>query len=301
VVDQAVLERLQESSVGDGMTPLFNHRHFLTCLRRELRRARRHPLEFSVALLDLDGLRRVNDSCGRRAGDSALREAARVIQARIREMDVAARSGGCEFSLLFPGTGRLGAYVVADRIRASTREVFLQTPPGMDRIDLTLSGGVAVYPSDGEGEDELMEKARLALRKARARGGDTIVPHHGEKRDSFRFRPVGAVLQARAIDRADPPGPLLRTRNFSAGGALFTSAAAHQVGEDLEIRFSRRESDSGLTVKANVLRREDGGPEGGEAQTRVAVRFLLESPGTRQALDVFLTSLRGHGIEEGAP
>jgi len=56
----------------------------------------------------------------------------------------------------------------ADRIRASTRELFLQTPHGMDRINLTLSGGVAVYPSDGESEEDLLEKAGLALRKARA-------------------------------------------------------------------------------------------------------------------------------------
>ena len=301
VVDQSVLARIEESSVGDGMTPLFNHRHFLSSLRCELRRCRRHPLEFSLVLLDLDGLGTVNDSCGRRAGDSALAETARVIQARVREMDVAARSGGGEFSLLLPGTARLGAYVAADRIRASTRELFLQTPHGMDRINLTLSGGVAVYPSDGESEEDLLEKAGLALRKARARGGDIIIPYYGEKRDSFRFRPVGAVLQARAVDGADPPGPLLRTRNLSAGGALFTSPAAHPVGEDLEIQFSRRESDSGLILKASVLRREDRGPEEGEAQTRVAVRFLLESPGARQALDTFLTSLRGHGIEEGAP
>ena len=301
VVDQSVLERIQGCSVGDGMTPLFNYRYFLSSLRRELRRARRHPQECSLVLLDLDGLRRVNDTCGRRAGDSTLAETARVIQTRIREMDVAARSGGGEFFLLLPGTGRLGAYVVADRIRASTRELFLQTPPGLDRIDLTLSGGVAVYPSDGEREEDLLEKANLALRRARARGGDTIVPFHGEKRDSVRFRPLGAVLQARAVDCSDPPGPVLRTRNFSAGGALFISPAPHQVGEDFDIQFSRRESDSGLTLRANVLRREDRSPEGGEAQTRVAVRFLLEAPGARHALDTFLAGLRGHGIEEGAP
>src|SRR5262249_282627 len=149
------------------------------------------------ALLEFD---RLSGHPGPSWGDlieAALREAAGILEGRLREMDIAARGEGERFALLLPRTGRTGAFVALDRIREAVPQHFPLPRPSPLRLPLPLSGGIAVYPDDAGSAVSLLDLAGQALIRAHERGGDRIVPFHGERRGSLRFRPAGNHLRVR--------------------------------------------------------------------------------------------------------
>jgi diguanylate cyclase (GGDEF)-like protein len=160
----------------DPLTGLLNRRALTDRLNAEMARAERYGTSLSILLLDLDGLKRVNDRAGHRAGDAALQVLARALREGCRSADVGARWGGDEFVVLAPETRETDALDLADRIRAS---VAAGSPSGA-----TVSIGVAtVEPGDGaprgEGEGErvevLVSNADAALYEAKKRGGNRVV------------------------------------------------------------------------------------------------------------------------------
>jgi diguanylate cyclase (GGDEF)-like protein len=119
IIEIAMYERTERSAVSDGLTGLYNHAYFLQALRQEVVRSKRHGLRAGLLLLDLDDFKRVNDERGHVEGDRVLMKTAAILRDSVREIDVAARYGGEEFAVLLPDTSRLGAFVVAERIRRS--------------------------------------------------------------------------------------------------------------------------------------------------------------------------------------
>jgi diguanylate cyclase (GGDEF)-like protein len=150
VIELALYERTERSAVSDGLTGLFNHAYFLQALRQEVLRSKRHGLKAALLLLDLDDFKRVNDEHGHVEGDRVLMRAAATVRDSVREIDVAARYGGEEFAVLLPDTSRLGAFVVAERIRRRIEERFAR-----GRTPVTVSGGIAVFPEDGANPEAL--------------------------------------------------------------------------------------------------------------------------------------------------
>ena len=124
----------------DGLTGLYNHAYFLQALRQEVLRSKRHGLKAALLLLDLDDFKRVNDVRGHVEGDRVLMKAAAIVRDSVREIDVAARYGGEEFAVLLPDTSRLGAFVVAERIRRRVEERF--APRARGRHDLGRDRGL---------------------------------------------------------------------------------------------------------------------------------------------------------------
>ena len=162
------LARLSET---DGLTDLVNARGFHDRLRKELGRARRYRTPLALILLDLDGLKMVNDRLGHRAGDEALRGVADVVRAELRESDVGARWGGDEFAILAPNTPREAALALAERIR--TRIAARGTSPA-----LSVSLGVAMTDPATEAAveaDALVHAADAAMYEAKARGRNAVV------------------------------------------------------------------------------------------------------------------------------
>jgi diguanylate cyclase (GGDEF)-like protein len=153
--------RLAELAATDPLTHLPNRRSWDEQLAREIARARRTGQPLSVALIDLDGLKAVNDEFGHLAGDALLQDSARAWQAQTRAEDVLARYGGDEFAVLLPGCPLPEAVVVIDRIRAAT--------PGT-----SCSCGVAEWVP-GEPELELLHRADQRLYAAKRAGGATVV------------------------------------------------------------------------------------------------------------------------------
>jgi diguanylate cyclase (GGDEF)-like protein/PAS domain S-box-containing protein len=145
-------ERAQVLAVTDSLTGLGNYRRILDVLRTEIERSGRTGRPFSVLLLDVDGLKDINDRYGHLAGSRALCRVGDVLRLLCRAIDTAARYGGDEFAVILPETNASAAALVASRIRER-----LST----DTVQPTLSAsiGVAVYPRDGETIEGLLQKA----------------------------------------------------------------------------------------------------------------------------------------------
>ena len=112
-----LFRHVQTQAMTDSLTGLYNHRYFQERLERELKLADRNDDKVSLILLDLDHLKRINDSLGHRAGDAALCHVAHLMQTTVRGVDICARYGGEEFVVILPQCDREGAIMVAERLR----------------------------------------------------------------------------------------------------------------------------------------------------------------------------------------
>ena len=152
-------ERLAEMAFADPLTELPNRRAFFDRLDVELLRSRRTGRPLSVALVDLDGFKAVNDTHGHAAGDAALRHVAQTMKRRTRGYDLVARYGGDEFVLLFPDTPK----EIVDAISKRFREIPGADGPVAMPARLTLSWGIASRPDDGDAANELLRAADARL------------------------------------------------------------------------------------------------------------------------------------------
>ncbi len=163
-------EKLKELAATDALTGLANRREFLDRLAAEIARAHRSGGTLSIALLDLDGLKAINDTHGHSVGDGALLAVARTLRG-LRASDLAARFGGDEFTLLLPDTGMEQAEEILSRIGVTG--IAVSDAHGGHAL-LRFSWGIAVYPSDGADADSLLGVADSRLyamkQRLRARG-----------------------------------------------------------------------------------------------------------------------------------
>lgn len=180
-------ERLAQLSVTDGLTGLFNHRHFQTRLREEFGRAQRHGAPLSLLMLDLDHFKEVNDRWLHPFGDKVLREAAVLIRNSLRDHDVSARYGGEEFAVVLPQAHLASAVLVGRRILRALREFAFvvdgERQPGVEPtvVHVTASCGVASFPGpDVASAEQLVRRADEALFKAKDAGRDRIWCFQGQ-------------------------------------------------------------------------------------------------------------------------
>jgi diguanylate cyclase (GGDEF)-like protein len=168
------VESLQQQTLHDHLTGLFNRRHMEEALKQCLRRARYGDYPVSVIMLDIDYFKRFNDTFGHQAGDRILKDFSVFLKGFIRGTDIACRYGGEEFLLILPNVNRDTAFRRADRIRQGVQ--YLNMRHG-DRAlgKVTISAGVAVFPEHGLTDDVLLEKADKALYRAKSQGRDRVV------------------------------------------------------------------------------------------------------------------------------
>ena len=152
----------------DDLSGLANRRHFYESLENAVSLARRHGTPLALVSLDLDGLKRVNDSAGHEAGDEVLTSFAALLAALCRAEDLPARLGGDEFSVLLPGMELNGAHGLAERVLAAVRAC-----EALTRRRVTVSGGVAQW-TPNELPDDLLRRADEALYAAKRAGGDAV-------------------------------------------------------------------------------------------------------------------------------
>jgi diguanylate cyclase (GGDEF)-like protein len=156
----------------DSLTGLYNRSYFFAALEREIQRTARSDRGFCLLMLDLDGLKAINDRYGHYHGDRALRLVGETIQAGVRRIDTAARYGGDEFVAVLPETDPSGAFVLAEKIRRSISEQVIDGPGFAFRASLSI--GVVVYPGDGQTVDELMIAADRAMYTSKRLGRDRV-------------------------------------------------------------------------------------------------------------------------------
>mgnify|MGYP001038565999 CR=1 FL=1 len=163
----------EEVALTDDLTRLHNYRSFQAKLAEEIERARRsnHPL--SMSIVDIDGFKQYNDNFGHIAGNKVLKEFAALLQNEVRVYDIVARYGGDEFCIIFPETDKEEALETAERIRFSIEKYKF---PLEDIIPggLTISTGLAAYPSNAKSMEELVLQADKALYRAKNAGRNLI-------------------------------------------------------------------------------------------------------------------------------
>jgi len=167
--------QLKELSITDALTRLFNRRYFEERFFEELHRSERHNLFFSLAMIDIDDFKIFNDSEGHLAGDEALRCIANIAKDCLRVSDVIARFGGEEFAVIMPQTVKEEALLVAERIRKSVKEQLPCSWKVFPQNNITVSIGVATFPSDGKDRKELLRNADKALYMAKMKGKDRTI------------------------------------------------------------------------------------------------------------------------------
>jgi diguanylate cyclase (GGDEF)-like protein len=167
------LENIKKLSVTDGLTGLYNHRHFQETLEREISRAERYGEQLSLLMIDIDDFKLVNDSLGHQFGDQVLVKLSECLRMSTRESDIPARYGGEEFVIILPNTDRENATVMAERVRNNFMKL---TSKLCDEIPtVSLSVGSGSYPADSTDRETLISCADKALYAAKRSGKNRSV------------------------------------------------------------------------------------------------------------------------------
>ncbi len=201
-------EQLKEQALEDPLTGLANHRAFHERLRTEVSRARRYGRPLSLALIDIDHFKRLNDLHGHQAGDTVLAALAGMLQSNARASELVARVGGEEFAWLLPETDGLTAMQAVERARAA-----IAGEPLWKNERITVSAGVSDL-SRARDADELFRLADGALYWAKANGRDQVCLYSPEVVDSLSIEERANRLErtqtlvalrslARAVDAKD--------------------------------------------------------------------------------------------------
>jgi diguanylate cyclase (GGDEF)-like protein len=168
LLDQARLfEQVRSMAVTDPLTGLANYRRLVSVLEAELDRSRRTQRPFSVVLLDMDGLKIINDQYGHLTGSRALVRIGKILRNHSRAIDTAARYGGDEFALVLPEAGK----DISSRVVARIRERLAAEP---EHPALAVSAGIAAFPEDGDTPEKLLGAADRALYAMKNHGRSSI-------------------------------------------------------------------------------------------------------------------------------
>jgi diguanylate cyclase (GGDEF)-like protein len=180
IVNARAYTLLAEQAVTDGLTGLFNHRHFDEHLRQEVATARRYGQELSLVMIDVDDFKAFNDRFGHPQGDRVLVELAEIFRYCTRtDVDLLARYGGDEFTMILPqakasGPEPTAARNVAERVSAAIREHRFESAKGRRDVAVTVSIGVAGIGLGGYTHEELLSSADKALYLAKHQGKDRV-------------------------------------------------------------------------------------------------------------------------------
>ena len=205
-----LIRRLSDAADTDHLTGLLNRRGFQSVFDTELERARRADQALSLIVGDLDRFKSVNDAHGHAAGDEVLTRVADSIGGAKRGFDSAARVGGEEFAVLAPDCDEHGAFMLAERMRASVHEAVLAGDPGSS---LTISFGISTFPLHGQSADGLLRTADQALYAAKRLGRNRSV-----------------------ISSAEVPGILARAPRHEDAESQVELASLVSLAEALDVR-----------------------------------------------------------------
>lgn len=180
-VEEITLQRdqLQELAVKDHLTGLYQRRVFDEMMIKEISRSIRHQHYMSVAMLDLDYFKRVNDDYGHLVGDEVLIKTGQILMQMMRSDDLVCRFGGEEFVILMPNTQLKDAQVIAERIRSSIADTLFTTDKGELKITISI-GLVEFYLGSVQSPQELLKVADDCLYKAKENGRNQVYPQSFE-------------------------------------------------------------------------------------------------------------------------
>jgi len=162
-------------SIIDGLTQIYNRRHFEEIFLELLRKSQINHLTFSVAMCDVDYFKFYNDTNGHLAGDFVLKTIAEILKKGVKGSDIVARYGGEEFIILFPNTTKENAVKICEKLRQMIKDFKFPNEESQPHGDLTISFGISSFPEDGDTYEELVKKADIALYRAKELGKDRVI------------------------------------------------------------------------------------------------------------------------------
>lgn len=166
---------LEQEATMDGMTGLYNFRFFDNSLKQILASAVKRSKMLSVAIIDIDYFKKINDTFGHLAGDEVLRQLGQVIRHSLRPFDIAARYGGEEFAAILPDCDAVNAIVVGERIRCNIENKVFNFEG--HKLKITVSVGVTTFPEYAQNDDELIKQSDKALYSAKTTGRNKVVSY----------------------------------------------------------------------------------------------------------------------------
>ena len=203
-----LFETIRKEAVTDGLTELYNRRYFNEELRKEADRAKRLNQPFTIISLDLDYLKKINDTYGHAAGDIAIKAIADVMKKNARSIDIPARLGGEEFCILLPGIDSKGGMIAAERIRSAIESY------EVDEIGkITASIGVGTYPEHSQNLDELLEMTDQAMYRSKINGRNRVTLAKNAEDESWHTIAFGAFVDI--INKKRIPIPDTLAENIS--------------------------------------------------------------------------------------
>jgi diguanylate cyclase (GGDEF)-like protein/putative nucleotidyltransferase with HDIG domain len=164
---------LVEATRRDPLTSLLNHGALLTTVADRIEAVRNDPSPIGIALVDIDGFRLLNDTYGHHAGDTALCEVARHLVEQFDDTAVIGRYGPDEFLVVVDGAGVSGLEPAMEALQHALAQATLEVDSS-ERLPITVSAAISVYPTDGESVTDLVAAAAQTLAEAKASGGDAI-------------------------------------------------------------------------------------------------------------------------------
>ncbi|MFQ5900289.1 MAG: diguanylate cyclase [Thermodesulfobacteriota bacterium] len=167
------VQKVQELTITDDLTKLYNSRYLHRYLTYEVERTRRYKTQLSVIFLDLDFFKNVNDTYGHLHGSNLLKEIGELLFSKIRTVDMACRYGGDEFIIVLPHTTKADAFKVAQKIRKAINQKIFLKDEGV-RVNITASFGVASVPGDAEDSIGLIRLADQAMYEVKNRSRNDI-------------------------------------------------------------------------------------------------------------------------------
>lgn len=195
-------------TMTDPLTGVPNRRHLFQRMELELARAQRFGTSLALLMVDVDHFKRLNDVAGHRVGDETLRRVCDVLGMRVRKVDTLARYGGEEFVLLLPQSTKAAAVDVAEKLRRAVAETVALSQPGLPGNHVTVSIGVAHFPTDATTQEELVDCADAALYCSKRSGRNRTTPfepgmemHPGRERG-----PSAPTTEGSAVPPAAPGG-----------------------------------------------------------------------------------------------
>ncbi|BCR06337.1 hypothetical protein DESUT3_34060 [Desulfuromonas versatilis] len=256
IIEAEQLKGLEKASLTDGLTGLFNQTYLKAHLDRLLASQRpSDQYQFAVILFDLDRFKQYNDRCGHLCGDQALRQTAETIQEQVRQGDIASRYGGEEFAVVLHRLNEAQAFAVAERIRAGVEDLPFNRQELLDTGNLTISGGIALYPKDGLTTEALLDFADQQLYQAK-HARNQICPQRSEFRRAARLRMQSMVEFALPNHEVFYTG---LTFDISPGGMAIGCDAEIQPGTNLQLRFKKPfwPVDRNLSATVRNIRRDN--------------------------------------------
>jgi diguanylate cyclase (GGDEF)-like protein len=246
------IKTLSYYSFIDPLTHVYNRRYFNNQLEREILRSRRTGGSFSLLEFDVDGFTEYNERFLPSAGDAVLQEFAGILQSCIREVDTVARRGADEFSVLLLDSDSDGAYTLAKRVIDRFHRNLLPGVQDARTERLSVSVGIACFPSDSFDCNDLLEKAQQALLAARHQGGGQACTFHEtagapSKSRALSDLPIQKLFDAgRAVVNMDKFLEILlftgmQGLSASRGSIVVTRAGGKEVTLQAAIGFSRSE------------------------------------------------------------